>query len=162
MRPLLPSCKLLLPLLVSSLCFAAQADRISAPIDSGQMVALPGQVHRKALPQYDVGRVSGSLQISQVTLLTVPTSSQQAAISQLLAEQQDRKSPNFHKWLTPEQYADRFGVSQDDLTKITSWLQGQGLSIAYAARGRSWIAVNGRLELLDSRRQFPVLGQNHA
>src|SRR5258707_15381013 len=68
---------------------------------------------------------------------------QQADLDQLLAEQQNPYSPNYHRWLEPEEYAQRFGVSSDDLNKITAWLEGQGLSIAAVARGRNWIAVNG-------------------
>jgi subtilase family serine protease len=135
--------KFLLPLLASSLCFAAQPDRIMGPIDSSQVVALPGQIHHKALPQYDQGRVPASFQMSQVTLLTLPTPSQQKALRLLVAEQQDPKSPNFHKWLTPEQYADRFGLSQNDVQKISEWLQSQGLSVVSVARGRNWIVFSG-------------------
>jgi len=39
---------------------------------------------------------------------------QQAALEQLLKEQQDPASPNYHNWLTPETYADRFGASAAD------------------------------------------------
>ena len=37
-----------LPLLASTLCFAAQSDRITGPIDSSQMVVLPGHVNPNA------------------------------------------------------------------------------------------------------------------
>ena len=118
--------KLLLPLLASTLCLAAQSDRITGPIDSGQMATLPGHVNRNAKPQYDQGQVEPSLQFSYVTLVIAPSPSQQIALDLLLAQQQDRSSPNYHKWLTPEQYADRFGLSQNDINKITAWLQSQG------------------------------------
>ncbi len=142
------SWKFLLIFLASTLCFAApsfaaQADRIAGTIDSSQMVALPGQIHHKALPQYDQGRVSASLQMSQITLLTLPTSSQQQALRLLVAEQQDPKSPNFHKWLTPEEYADQFGLSQNDVQKISTWLKSQGLNVDSVARGRNWIVFSG-------------------
>jgi hypothetical protein len=137
------SWKFLLIFLASTLCFAAQPDRIAGTIDSSQMVALPGQIHHKALPQYDQGRVSASLQMSQITLLTLPTSSQQQALRLLVAEQQDPKSPNFHKWLAPEQYADQFGLSQNDVQKISTWLKSQGLSVDSVARGRNWIVFGG-------------------
>lgn len=143
-------CKLLLPLVASTLCFAAQQDRITGAIDSSQMVALPGHTHRKALPRYDQGRVQPSLQLSQVTLLTLPTPGQQKALRLLVAEQQDPKSPNFHKWLTPEQYADRFGLSPNDVRKISAWLNSQGLRVDGVARGRNWITFSGTASQVES------------
>ena len=63
------SWKLLLPLLASTLCFAAQPDRITGTIDSSQMVALPRSVNPKAQPRYDQGPVESSLQFGYVTLV---------------------------------------------------------------------------------------------
>jgi len=36
----------------------------------------------------------------------------------MLADQQNPSSPQFHKWLTPEEYGDRFGLSAGDHSKI--------------------------------------------
>ena len=47
---------------------------------------------------------------------------QQAALDRLLADQQTPSSPNYHKWLTPEQYADRFGLSS--ATTSPRWSPG--------------------------------------
>ncbi len=68
---------------------------------------------------------------------------QQAALEKLLRDQQDPNSPNYHKWLTPEEYGDRFGFSPADIAKIVSWLQSEGLTIEEVARGRNWIAFSG-------------------
>src|SRR5580700_12171618 len=101
--------KVLLPLVASTLCFAAQSDRIAGTIDSGQMVMLRNHVSPLAQPRYEQGLIDSSYRLS-ITMLFTPTALQQAALQKLLAEQQDPKSVNFHKWLTPEQYADRFGL----------------------------------------------------
>jgi subtilase family serine protease len=158
--------KLLLPLLASTLSFAAPADRIAGTIDSRQRIPLPGQIHHKAQPQYDQGQVEASFQLKEVTLLTLPTPSQQKALRLLVAEQQDPKSPNFHKWLTPEQYADRFGLSQNDVQKISSWLQSQGLRVARVARGRNWIVFSGTAAQIGSAfrteiHRYNVDGETH-
>lgn len=71
------------------------------------------------------------------------TDAQQADLAQLLAHQQDPSSPDYHHWLTPEQFADRFGVSQVDLNQIIAWLKSQNLAIAGVARARNWVAVSG-------------------
>src|SRR4051794_39672561 len=93
---------------------AAQQTRIASPIDPTRAVALKGHIHPKARPQYDRGPVDPSLPISYATLSHKQSPGQQAALDQLLAEQQDPSSPNHHRWLTPEQYGDRFGLSPTD------------------------------------------------
>ena len=134
-------CPLLLAL--CAIAQAAQPDRIAAPIDNNQTVVLKGSVHPKAKPQYDRGRVDPSMKLPFITLLIQPSVDQQAALKQLLAEQQDPSSPNYHKWLTPQQFGQRFGLNSADVAKITRWLRSQGFSIAQVARGRDWIAFSG-------------------
>ncbi|MGA8271846.1 MAG: protease pro-enzyme activation domain-containing protein [Candidatus Sulfotelmatobacter sp.] len=137
------SWKFLLPLLASSLCFAAQPDRIAGTINSSQVVALAKSLHPKAQPQYDQGLVDPSLKLSYVTMLMAPSPTQQRALTQLLAQQQDPKSANYHKWLTPQQFADQFGLSQNDLNKVTAWLQSQGFQILSLGGSRNSIAFSG-------------------
>jgi uncharacterized protein (TIGR03437 family) len=72
-----------------------------------------------------------------------PSSSQARSLQQLLAGQQDPSSANYHKWLSPEQYADQFGVSRNDMNRITAWLQSQGLLVKRVARSRTWIQFSG-------------------
>ena len=90
----------------------------------------------------------------------------QAALDQLLREQQTLSSPNYHKWLTPEQYADRFGASTSDITKISSWLQSEGLSVGDVSRARNWIWFNGTAGQVQSAlhtnlRHYRVDGKLH-
>ena len=54
---------------------------------------------------------------------------QQAALEKLLAEQQDKSSPNYHKWLSPDEFGQQFGASDQDIQKITSWLQSHGFQV---------------------------------
>ena len=52
--------------------------------------------------------------------------------------QSDPASPNYRHWLSPEEYADRFGVSQADLDKIVAWLENQQLTIGNVAACTGW------------------------
>jgi subtilase family serine protease len=157
---------LLIALAVSIPSFSATPDRITGALNSGQTVALPGSIHRRALPQYDQGPADPALRFGSVMLLTIPTASQQQALTQLLAEQQDRKSPNYHKWLTPEQWADRFGLSPNDVQKITNWLTSQGFTKIQVARGRNWFVFDGTAAQIQSAfgteiHRYNVKGEMH-
>jgi subtilase family serine protease len=121
----------------------AQEDRINAPIDSRRTALLRGNLHPKATRRYDRGPVDPGQKMAGIRLMLKPTAAQQAALDRLLEEQQDPVSPNYHNWLTPEQYADRFGVSQSDADKIAAWLQTEGFAVDQVARGRDWISFSG-------------------
>lgn len=150
----------------ATLSFAEAPDRITGAIDSSKMVVLKSQIQRRAQPQYDQGRVDGSFQLNNVKLFIVPSPTQVKALKQLLEEQQDPKSPNFHKWLTPQQYADRFGMSHKDVQTISAWLKSQGLTAVKVANGRDWINFSGTASQIESAfrteiHRYNVNGEMH-
>jgi subtilase family serine protease len=51
---------------------------------------------------------------------------QQTALLKLLDDQQDKLSPNYYKWLTPEHFGEQFGPAASDIQAIASWLQSHG------------------------------------
>jgi subtilase family serine protease len=78
-----------------------------------------------------------------VTISFKLSPAQQAALDQLIGEQQDVSSPNYRQWLTPEQYAARFGMSQNDLDRVTTWLGSQGFSRIQVSRSATRVAFDG-------------------
>ena len=144
------SWKLLLPLLASTVCFAQQPDRIAAAIDSSQMVALAGNVHGLAQPRFDLGRADGSKVLYGVTLAFRPSAAQQADLNNLLAQQQDPSSPNYHKWLTPAQFADRFGMTRNDINRVQTWLESQGFTVTSVANSRNQISFDGTVAQVEA------------
>jgi hypothetical protein len=94
------------------------------------------------------------------------TPAQSADLAQLLADQQDRRSPQYHKFLTPEQYAARFGLNPADLAQISGWLEQSGFSDVKTARGGGWISFSGTAAQAESAfhvslNQYSLLGQTH-
>src|SRR5580700_5185909 len=82
----------------------AQPDRIHGSIDATRVIALAGSLHPLARAEYDRGAVDPGLNLPFLSLMLAKTSPEQAALEQLLMEQRDPSSSNFHKWLTPEQF----------------------------------------------------------
>ncbi len=142
--------KFLLPFLASTLCFAAQSDRITGTIDSSQMVALTGNVHGFAQPRFDLGRTDGSTLIYGVTLAFRLSAAQQSDLNNLLAQQQQRSSPNYHKWLTPAQFGARFGMSQHDINRVETWLESKGFTVTSVANSRNLITFDGTVAQIES------------
>src|SRR5689334_19082666 len=89
----------------------AQRNRIIGPADNGRRVQLNGHVHPRAVPENELGPVDDNADLTGLTLVLKGSAEQEAALDELLARQQDRSSPDYHQWLTPEQFAERFGAS---------------------------------------------------
>jgi subtilase family serine protease len=117
-------------------------DRILGPVDATQVARVLGTAHPRARAQYDQGRTDTRRTISGAITFRLSTA-QQAELNQLLRDQQDPKSPNYHRWITPDQYAARFGMSSNDLAKVSSWLQSQGLRVDSISRNRNEISFSG-------------------
>lgn len=141
------ACFLVLLLTVSA---AAQTARLTAPIEEGSRVTLRGTIHPRTRAAVDLGYVEPSRKIGPMIVLLKRSPEQQAAIQKMLEEQRDPGSTNFHKWLTPDQYADRFGLVEDDMSTVRSWIESHGLTIDHSARGRNWIGFSGTAQQVES------------
>ncbi len=136
-----------------SLCMAAQAqtDRIAqATVSDLSRVALSHTVLPRALAGQDLGAAPADRTLSSVSLRFNMTEAQSSQLDALVAAQQNPGSPLYHQWLTPEQYGARFGLSLSDISKVTAWLQGQGLTVTGVARGRSFVTVSGTVAQLQT------------
>jgi uncharacterized protein (TIGR03437 family) len=134
--------KLILAGLLAPLFLSGAEDRIPGRVDQGRLVPVPGHPASGARARFDRGPADPRLPLDAVTLLLKPDPS----LDRFLADLQDPASSDYHRWLTPEQFASRFGLSQSDIAKITSWLASQGLRVTQVARGRHWITVSGTAE----------------
>jgi uncharacterized protein (TIGR03437 family) len=144
----------------------AQPSRIHSRIDNSKRYLLAGHVHPLAVPENEDGRMDAAAPLSNVTLAFGTTSDQQAELETLLVEQRTPGSANYHRWLTPEQFADRFGLSLSDLASITGWLQDQGLTVTNVARSRTWVRVSGPVARVERAFQtemhrYRVNGREH-
>ncbi|MGH9772592.1 MAG: S53 family peptidase, partial [Candidatus Acidiferrales bacterium] len=129
---------------------AAPPQRIHGYIGSGRVYRLPGNIHRIPASARDMGPADSSLFLPRVTIHLEMTSSQQAELKALLAAQQTRGNRQYHKWLTPEQFAARFGANESDIQRIGDWLQDQGFSDVQVARGRNAISFSGTVEQVEN------------
>jgi hypothetical protein len=143
-------CLLCTIVLFSSLSYAVTPDRITGAIDSSQMVPIQGNVHGLARPGSDIGRVDGSGMMHGVSLNFRLSAAQQQDLNQFLAELGDRTSPNYHKYLKIPQYAERFGMSKNDVDKVVAWVQSQGFTNIKVAPTRNKISFDGTVAQIES------------
>ncbi len=122
-----------------------QPVRIHKSIAGSQTFVLTGNVHplvAKALAQ-DQGEVSSSKVMPKMRIHFALTAAQNADLKQLLTAQQNRRSPQYHQFLTPEEFAARFGMNNADIQKVTAWLEANGFSDVQTSRSRMWVEFKG-------------------
>jgi subtilase family serine protease len=122
--------------------------RITEQVDDTQLTALPGNTPPAAQAQYDQGAVPDSTPANHILLLLKPSAARQAALINLIEEQQNRASSSFHKWLKPGQFAQQFSPAQSDVDQVTGWLQSEGFSVNKVSKGGSVIDFSGTVGLI--------------
>jgi hypothetical protein len=124
---------------------AAVPARITQAIDETQLVPLKGNVHPLARPEFDQGAVSDSMSANRMLLLLQRSAEQEAALRQLLEDQQNKGSASFHKWLTPQQYGTQFGPADADIQTLTDWLASRGFQEIKVGLGRTTVEFSGNM-----------------
>lgn len=117
--------------------------RITAAIDEANLTTLKGNTHPLARPQFDRGAAAASQPMRRMLLVLKRSAAQETALDELLEQQQDRSSPNYHMWLTPQQFGQQFGPADQDIQTITSWLQSHGFQVNGVSNGRTVIEFTG-------------------
>jgi len=130
--------------------FVQVRDRITSFIDDEQRVTLRGNRHPFATAQYDAGAVTPDFPMEHMLLTLLPDATQQDALDQLVDAQHNPESPYYHQWLTPEQYGERFGISEADAAQVVSWLQSHGMEVEEVTASRRSIIFSGTAAQVES------------
>jgi subtilase family serine protease len=101
-------------------------DRLTQATSPAPRVALLNHHPQWAIKENSTGLVAPDLPLEQLTLVLWRSARQEEDLQTFLAEQQDPRSPNYHRWLTPAEMGQRFGVSEQDVATLSAWLQSQG------------------------------------
>lgn len=117
--------------------------RITRPIREDALSTLPGNVHPLARGEFDRGAAPPDLPMGSMLLVLARSTQQESALQNLLASQQDPSSPLYHRWLTPQEFGQRFGAADQDVQTVTAWLASHGFQVEHVANGRNLIEFSG-------------------
>ena len=129
---------------------------VHEPVDDRQRVVLKGNVHPLARPHFEVATAPPDLPMERMLLVLKRSPEQETALLKLLDDQQDKSSPQFHKWVTPEQFGQQFGPADSDIQAVTSWLQGHGFEVAQVSKGRTLIEFSGTAAQVQEAFHTPI------
>lgn len=124
----------------------ARANRIAGETSSRPMAIISGTLHPLTRLAIDLGEVNPGMQMETLVLNTSLNDAQRKDLDALLQALQGPGSPEYHKWLTQEQFGARYGLTEADLDKALGWLTAQRLTVKRVARSRNAIYFSGTAE----------------
>src|SRR6266446_5107911 len=103
--------------------------RITQSINEMDRVALHGNTRPEVRPANDRGAVANDFPMEHMLLQLKRSPEQEQALQQFIDGLNTRGSPNFHHWLTAQEFGERFGLARPDLEAVTSWLESHGFRV---------------------------------
>ncbi len=159
-------------LLVSSLALNAQTvGRHAAPLvhdatDENRLFTLSGNTHPQANAENDRGAVADSFSMDHMLLQLRRPVEQEQAVERAIQQMHNPRSPQFHRWMTAEQFGENFGASVQDIDTVTAWLRSRGFTVNAVYPGGTMIDFSGtagqvRDALHTEIHRLSVLGEPH-
>src|SRR5277367_1581481 len=103
--------------------------QITQRIDESQRVTLAGNTRPEARAENDRGPVAPDFAMEHMLLELRRSPEREQALQQFTDELQTKNSPNFHRWLTAQEFGEQFGLAKQDLDAITGWLESHGFKV---------------------------------
>jgi subtilase family serine protease len=102
---------------------------ITSPVDENTLTRLHGNTRLEATANNDRGRLPDATKIEHMFLLLQRSPEREQALVALIDQLHDKKSPNFHHWLTPAQFGANYGVGDSDIKVIQNWMEAHGFAV---------------------------------
>jgi subtilase family serine protease len=139
---------------------------LSGAAATPNLVSLPGHVHPLAQSRFDLGEAPDSLALPGLELVLAKAPAQEQALEALLDAQQDPKSSEFHRWLTPGQFGERFGASRAAIAALSGWLESHGFRVDALPASRAHLSFHGSKAQVEAAFRtrihlFDVQGERH-
>lgn len=135
-----PFARIILPcLILATLCFVSLGR-------AAELRTLTGHVPSAAARLPSLGRLEASNTLRLT--LSLPLH-HQAELTQLLNRLYDPTSPDYHKYLAPGQFAERFGPTRGEYQQVLRFAQSNGLDIARTHDSRMMLDVRGSAAAIE-------------
>jgi len=140
--------------------------RITSAISGSSRVTLVGSHPPLARTTNETGRLASTTTLEGVTIGFARSAAQEADLLQLLTAQQTKGSAEYRKWLTPDEFATRFGMADSDLAKVEAWIKAQGMTVTRVARSKNAISFTGTAAQMETAfgtelHTYKVNGESH-
>lgn len=142
------------------------ASRITQAVSDTRLTVLRGNTSPLARAQNDRGPAPALMSMNHMFLVLRRSPQQEATLDALLARQQDRSSPDYHHWLTPQEFGRQFGPSDEDIHTVTNWLASHGFEVNAVSNGRTVVDFSGVASQVQSAfhtaiHKYALNGEEH-
>ena len=130
--------------------------RVHGAPDDSAMISTKGSVHPSARPEFDKGAVANEMPLEHMKLVLKRSPEQEAALQEFFKQVQDPDHPNFHRWLTPDEFGAHFGPAESDIAAVKGWLESHGMKVTGVARGRQTLEFSATAGQVSAAFQTPL------
>src|SRR5271154_672566 len=102
---------------------------ITQAISDANLVTLAGNLRAEANSANDRGAAAADLPLEHMMLQLRRSPEQEQALETYIDQLEDAGSPNYHRWLTAQEFGERYGLAASDLATITAWLTSHGFTV---------------------------------
>ncbi len=102
---------------------------ITRPVDSSRLYTLAGNTRSEANAENDRGKVPDAFAMQHMLLQLQRSPERELALKNFIDQQHDSTSPNFHKWLTADQFGQMYGPARLDIETVSDWLRSSGFTV---------------------------------
>jgi subtilase family serine protease len=134
---------LMIALIMAAFDIAAAEPLVTHTIDDSQLVTLDGNTRPEVRRAEDIGPLAAGFVLDHMQLQLRRSPGQEQAVEQFVKNLQDVSSPNYHHWLSAEEFGARFGADVADIQAVTGWLKRHGFTIEGISAGRMMIDFTG-------------------
>jgi len=82
-------------------------------------------------------------------------------LDQLLLQIYDPQSPNYHHYLSVQEFTNRFGPTQQDVDRVVAWATANGLKVTGTPANRRLVAVDGSVENINRALHLTIGSYQH-
>jgi hypothetical protein len=123
--------------------------RVTAPVDDTKRTTLYGHVPGAVRHGSDLGRVDPSARSEHMIIALKSDEDQKRELRRVIDEQQDKKTANFRKWTTPDEFGQHFGVHENDIAQVEAWLMSHGFTIDKVNKSKRAIHFSGTVGQIE-------------
>ena len=144
----------------------AVPNRIVSTIDESSRLTLHGYVHPLANAANNRGAAPDSMPLARMHLVLKRSADQEMGLQQFISDVHTPGSASYHKWLTPDQFGQKFGPSDQDIATVESWLASHGFEVGGVKAGKQVIEFTGSVAQLREAfhaqiHKYQVNGNTH-
>ncbi|MFZ1006723.1 MAG: S53 family serine peptidase [Candidatus Sulfotelmatobacter sp.] len=145
---------------ISVLLFSIAALFAACAMPSRAQTLMTRHMHKVTLngQAIPLGRLSANRVLQLDVVLPVRD---QAGLDAFVAELYNRDSGNYQRYLTPAEFTERFGPTQEDYDAVIKYVQGYGLSVVGGSRDGMEVQVKGQVSAIESAFDLKLLTYQH-